>query len=89
MIKVGDILQRGICFYRVHNVGKDIVMNRILYNPKTNKLQIYHGFDYAELNDIGTRYNLLKSEDPNTIAKLEIIKRRHKLEKLNSISNDS
>lgn len=85
MIKVGDILQRGIRFYRVLNVGRDVVMNRILYNPKTNRLQIYHGLEYAELSEIGTLYNVLKAEDTDTVAKLEIIKRKYKLEKLNSI----
>lgn len=28
-IKEGDILQSGLHFYRVHNVGSDIVMNEL------------------------------------------------------------
>lgn len=86
-IKEGDILQSGLHFYRVHNVGSDIVMNKILYNPKTDKLQIYHGHEFAEWNQIGEGklYTILDAENNDTMSKLEWIKRKYKLEKLNNL----
>lgn len=90
-LKVGDILQRGLYFYRVYNVGaKDIVMNRILYNPKTERLQIYHGYDYANWNEVGDGniYTILDAENGDTKAKLEMVKRKYKLQKLNELSKE-
>ena len=92
-LKKGDILQRGLFFYRIYDVGmpgskKDIVMNRILYNPKTARLQIYHGYEYAIWDEIGTLYTVLDAENPETKTKLEIIKRKYKLQKLNEIMNE-
>lgn len=87
-LKEGDYLQHSLHFYRVHNVGKDIVMNQILYNPKTERLQMSHVYKYAEWSEIGDGkfYTMLVGEDPETITKLEWIKRKYKLEKLNNIS---
>jgi hypothetical protein len=53
-LKEGDILQRGLHFYRIYTMSKnDIVMNRIIYNFKTEKLQIFHGYEYTNFNDVG------------------------------------
>ena len=41
-IKEGDILQRGLHFYRVYTTTKkDIVMNKIIYNHIKEHLQIF------------------------------------------------
>lgn len=84
----GDILQKGLHFYRVCNVGKDIVTNEVLYNPKTENLQIAHSYTYMENYEIGDdkMYKLLKPE--NRMSLLELIKRKHKLEKLNKLNED-
>lgn len=84
----GDILQKGLHFYRVCNVGRDIVTNRVLYNPKTDNLQIAHSYTYMEKNEIGDdkEYKLLKPEDRMSL--LELVKRKYKLEKLNKLSED-
>jgi hypothetical protein len=81
----GDILQKGKNLYRVYNVGKDIVLNKVFYNPSTNKLQIYHGYEYAEWNEIGETYILL---DPDVrLRKLEVLKRKYKLLRLEEVRN--
>lgn len=87
-LKVGDILQKGLDFYRIYNVGRDIVMNQILYNPKTEKLQITHRYSFADWSEIGDNklYKVHYAENPETVQKLEMIKRKYKLEKLNNIS---
>lgn len=84
----GDILQKGLYFYRIYNVGRDIVANRVLYNTKTERLQIAHSYTYMELNEIGDNkiYKLLKPEDRMSL--LELVKRKYKLEKLNKLSED-
>lgn len=90
-IKEGDILQKGLIFYRVYSAtAKDIVMNKILYNPKTERLQIYHGYDYASWDQVGDGkiYTILKSENQDTLAKLELVKRKYKLQKLNNINEN-
>jgi hypothetical protein len=65
-------------------------MNKILYNPKTETLQIFHGYDYASWDQIGDGklYTILKNEDTETLSKLEWIKRKYKLQKLNSLSEE-
>lgn len=87
-LKVGDILQNGLNFYRIYNVGKDIVMNQILYNPRTEKLQITHKYSFAEWYEVGDTklYKVHYAENPETTQKLEMIKRKYKLEKLNNIN---
>ena len=87
-LKEGDYLQHGLNFYRVYNVGKDVVMNKILYNTIKECLQITHSYSFAELHEIGEGkfYNILVGEDPDNTKKLEWIKRKYKLEKLNNIS---
>lgn len=91
-LKEGDILQRGLFFYRVYmnNTGKgDIVMNKIIYNFKTEKLQIFHDYTYTNWNEVGEgkMYTVLDSENKDTVAKLELVKRKYKLQKLNNISD--
>ena len=78
----GDILQKKNSFYRVLNVtNKDIVTNKILYNPKTNRFQIYHGYTFVDWFEIDNAiYILLNAE--NRIQKIEILRRRYKLELL-------
>lgn len=87
-IQEGDILQKGLHFYRVYSVGKDVVMNRILYNPKTERLQIYHGYDFATWDQVGDDkiYKILEAENVDTKAKLELVKRKYKLQILNKLS---
>jgi hypothetical protein len=89
-MKEGDILQRGLFFYRIYNIGRtDIVMNKILYNPAKDVLQIYHGYEFANIDDVGVGklYTVLDPENPDTLAKLELVKRKYKLQKLNAINN--
>ena len=87
-MKEGDILQKGLVFYRIYNVGKDIVMNKILYNPIKDVLQIYHGYEFTSCNDVGEGkiYTILDSENTDTLAKLELVKRKYKLQRLNNIN---
>jgi hypothetical protein len=87
-VQEGDILQKGLHFYRIYSVGKDVAMNRILYNPKTERLQIYHGYDFASWNEIGTLYYILEAESVDTKAKLELVKRKYKLQYLNKLSEE-
>lgn len=89
-IKEGDILQRGLHFYRVYTTGKDIVMNKILYNPKTERLQIFHDYEYANWDEVGDGklYKLLDCTDQDTLAKLEYVKRKYKIQKLNNLSEE-
>jgi hypothetical protein len=89
-VKEGDILQRGLLFYRIYNVGvRDIVMNKILYNHIKDVLQIYHGYEFANIDDVGVGklYTILDPENPDTLSKLELVKRKYKLQKLNTINN--
>jgi len=86
-LQEGDILQKGLHFYRVYSVGKDIVMNKILYNPKKDILLIYHGYEFATWDQIGKIYTILEAENIDTKAKLELVKRKYKLQKLNNIEN--
>lgn len=90
MIEVGDYLQQGLHFYRIYDVGKDIVMNQILYHPKYERLQMTHVYSFAELNEIGEgkKYILHKGNSPELKIRLEWIKRKYKLEKLNNINNE-
>ena len=83
----GDILQKGLFFYRVCNVGKDIVTNRVLFNPVTEQLQIAAKYDYVEWSEIGQTYTLLDAS--NRLEKLELIKRKYKLQKLNKIIEEN
>ena len=90
-IKEGDILQSGLHFYRVYTTTKkDIVMNKILYNFKTERLQIFHDYEYAKWDEVGDNklYKLLDCEDNDTLAKLELVKRKYKLQKLNRLSEE-
>lgn len=92
-IEEGDILQRGLNFYRVHlNVPLKgyIIMNKILYNPKTEKLQICHEHEKADFDEIGDNklYTLFDADNKDTIAKLELIKRKYKLQKLDELSKN-
>ncbi len=83
----GDILQKGLHFYRVCNVGRDVVTNQVLYNPKTERLQIAHSYTYVEWNQIGDN-NLYKLVKPGErMSLLELIKRKYKLQKINEISD--
>ena len=91
-IEEGDILQRGLDFYRIHTVipFKYVVMNKILYNPKTERLQIYHGYEYADFDVIGDDklYKLFDADNKDTMLKLELVKRKYKLQKLNKLSEE-
>jgi len=87
-IQEGDILQKGLHFYRVYSVGKDVAMNRILYNPKTERLQIYHGYDFAKWDEVGTIYTILEAESVDTRAKLELVKRKYKIQLINKLSEE-
>ena len=94
ILKEGDILQRGLFFYRVYleNTGSgDIVMNKIVYNFKTDKLQIFHDYTYTNWTEVGEgkMYTVLDSENKDTVAKLELVKRKYKLQKLNNISQEN
>jgi len=92
IIKVGDILQKGLIFYRIYSLSStDIVINKILYNEKTEKLQIYHGYEFAAWYEVGDGklYSILDSENNDTKLKLELIKRKYKLQKLNKMSNEN
>jgi len=91
-LKEGDILKRGLFFYRVYmdNSGKgDIIMNKILYNPKNDKLQIYHGYTYTNWNEVGDDkiYTILDVDNKDITSKLELVKRKYKLQKLSNINN--
>jgi len=83
----GDILQKGTFFYRVCNVGRDIVTNRVLYNTTTEKLQIAAKYEYVEWHEIGQIYNLIEPDD--RLNKLELIKRKYKLQKIKQISEEN
>lgn len=85
LVEPGDYLQNGLDFYRVYDVGKDVVMNQILYNPKINRLQMSHVYSFAEWYEIGTKYIFYRGSDPELKNKLEMITRKYKLEKLNNI----
>lgn len=90
-IKEGDILQKGLFFYRVYTTTRnDIIINKILYNHVKEYLQIYHDYEYVNWNDVGDGklYTLLKSDDEDTISKLELVKRKYKLQKLNKLSEE-
>ena len=76
----GDILQKNNSFYRVANSSnKDIVVNKILFNPKTNRFQIYHGYTYVDWNQIDDGIYILLN-DTNRMERIEILRRRYKLE---------
>ena len=76
----GDILQKNNSFYRVANSSyKDIVANKILFNPKTNKFQIYHGYTYVDWNQIDDGIYILLNAT-NRMERIEILRRRYKLE---------
>jgi len=90
-LKEGDILQSGLIFYRVYmdNSGKgDIVMNKIIHNPKNDKLQIYHDYTFTNWTEVGDGkiYNILDSDNKDIVLKLELIKRKYKLQKLNNVN---
>lgn len=85
-ISEGDYLQHGLKFYRVYSVGKDIVMNQILYHTIKNRLQMSHVYSFAEWHEIGTIYTYFAGNDPELLKKLEMIKRKYKLLKLNNIN---
>lgn len=90
-IKEGDILQKGLHFYRVYTTTKtDIVMNKIIYNHIKEHLQIFHDYEYATWNQVGEGkiYTILESENEDTLAKLELVKRKYKLQKLNKLSEE-
>jgi hypothetical protein len=90
-IKEGDIIQQGLHFYRVYTTTKrDIVVNKILYNFKTERLQIFHDYEYIDWNDVGEgkKYNLLDCEEESTLEKFEWVKRKFKLQKLNKLSEE-
>lgn len=86
LVEPGDYLQNGLHFYRVYDVGKDVVMNQILYHPKKETLMMSHVYSFAEWEEVGTKYTIYKGSDPELIKKLEWIKRKYKLEKLNNIN---
>ena len=91
IINIGDILQKGLNFYRVYSISyPDIIMNKILYNEKTEKLQIYHGYEFTTCDEIGNNklYTLLNAKSNDTKLKVELIKRKYKLKKINNISNE-
>jgi len=88
-IKEGDILQRGLHFYRVYTTTrKDIVVNKILYNHIKEYLQINHDYEYIAWDEVGEGklYTLLDCENKDTLEKLELVKRKYKLQKLNKLS---
>ena len=88
-IKAGDILQRGLHFYRVYTTTRnDIVVNKILYNHIKEYLQINHDYDYISWDKVGEGklYTLLDCENDDTLAKLELVKRKYKIQKLNKLS---
>ena len=86
IINEGDYLRNGLNFYRVYNSkGKDIVMNQILYHTIKERLQMSHVYSFAEWDEIGTKYEVFAGNDPELLKKLEWIKRKYKLEKLNNI----
>lgn len=90
-IKEGDILQKGLHFYRVYTTTRtDIVMNKIIYNHIKEYLQIYHDYEYAKWDQVGEGkiYTILESENQNTVDKLELVKRKYKLQKLNNLSKE-
>lgn len=90
-IKEGDILQSGLHFYRVYTTTrKDIVMNKILYNHIKEYLQISHDYEYATWDQVGDGklYTVLDAENKDTLAKLELVKRKYKLQKLNKLSEE-
>lgn len=90
-IKEGDILQKGIHFYRVYTTSKrDVVVNKILYNFKTERLQIFHDYEYINIDDVGDgkQYKFLDCESNDTLEKLEWVKRKFKLQKLNKLSEE-
>jgi len=90
MVNEGDILQKGLDFYRVYSVSiKDIVMNKVIFNHIKNSLQLYKGYNFASWEEIENKYyTVLKREEPETIKKLELIKRKHKLNKLNILNEE-
>ena len=76
----GDILQKNNSFYRVANSSyKDIVANKILFNHKTNKFKIYHGYTYVDWNQIDDGIYILLNAT-NRMERIEILRRRYKLE---------
>ena len=90
-IKEGDILQQGLHFYRVYTTTrKDIVMNKIIYNHIKEHLQIYHDYEYTTYDQVGDGkiYTILDCENKDTISKLELVKRKYKLQKLNKLSEE-
>lgn len=91
-LKEGDILQKGLHFYRVYTITrKDIVMNRIIYNHIKEYLQISHDYEYTNWSEVGDGkiYTILESENKDTLSKLELVKRKYKLQKLNNLQNES
>jgi hypothetical protein len=90
-IKEGDILQFGLHFYRVYTTTRtDIVVNKILYNHIKEYLQIFHDYEYVRWDEVGEgkKFTLFASETPNIKAKLELVKRKYKIQKLNLLSED-
>lgn len=86
-IKQGDILKRNNHFYRVGDFAKrsaDVVVNRVLYNPKMNNLVIAHEHIFIPLSDVGKGkpYEFISSDDPEVMNLLEMVKRKWKLLKL-------
>jgi hypothetical protein len=87
-IKEGDILQQGVHFYRVYTTTRtDIIVNKILYNHIKEYLQIFHDYEYIPWNEVGEgcKYNLFAAETPDIKFKLELVKRKYKLQKLNKL----
>ena len=88
-LESGDILRKGSKFYRVYDFAKksrDVVCNQILYNPKREELVLAHDFVYIAFNDIGKGYDIVNDDIKQ---RLEILKRKYKLDKINKIDGIS
>lgn len=92
-IKPGDILKRNNQFFRVEDFARrtrDVVVNRVLYNPKLNNLVIAHEHIFIALDDIGSgkSYEYISKESPEVMNLLELVKRKWKLLKLEENSDE-
>ena len=87
-MEAGDLLQRGNKFYSVYDTNprkNEVIVNKIIWNTKEERLWIFHDYEVISFNDIGKdkKYIHIPADDPSVPDKLEILKRKTKIKKLN------
>ena len=84
-IQITDILKQNNNFYYIKYLGYGfIIVNKILCDLNKKKLVLSHKNTFINEKDLDS-YTHFKNDDPNIKNKLELLKRRTKLEKINNI----